>query len=41
VIAGLPTDDRPLPTVSHYDELLTRRHQQQNEASVANTGEVS
>jgi hypothetical protein len=41
VIAGLPADSRPLPTVSHYDELLTRRHQQQNEASVANTGEVS
>jgi len=41
VIAGLPADGRPLPTVSHYDELLTRRHQQQNQASVANTGEVS
>lgn len=25
VIAGLPADTRPLPTVAVYDELLTRR----------------
>ena len=25
VIAGLPADTRPLPTVAAYDELLTRR----------------
>jgi hypothetical protein len=29
VIAGLPADTRPLPTVSAYDELLTRRTAQQ------------
>jgi hypothetical protein len=40
VIAGLPADNRPLPTVGHYDELLTRRHPQAD-TSVANTGEVS
>jgi hypothetical protein len=25
VIAGLPADRRPLPSVAHYDELLNRR----------------
>ena len=25
VIAGLPPDSRPLPSVDRYDELLTRR----------------
>lgn len=25
VIAGLPPDKRPLPSVTHYDELLQRR----------------
>jgi hypothetical protein len=29
VIAGLPADTRPLPTVAAYDELLTRRTAQQ------------
>ncbi len=29
VIAGLPADTRPLPTVTAYDELLTRRTAQQ------------
>jgi hypothetical protein len=29
VIAGLPADTRPLPSVSAYDELLTRRTAQQ------------
>jgi len=29
VIAGLPADTRPLPTVAAYDELLTRHTPQQ------------
>lgn len=31
VIAGLPPDRRPLPTVTHYDELLQRRVQTTDE----------
>ena len=38
VIAGLPADTRPLPTVTAYDDLLDRR---QAPASQATTGEVS
>ncbi|MDT5353090.1 MAG: hypothetical protein QOJ56_1622, partial [Mycobacterium sp.] len=32
VIAGLPADTRPLPTVTAYDELLTRRTAQETTA---------
>jgi transposase len=39
VIAGLPADTRPLPTVAAYDELLTRRTAQQ--ATPAEGSEVS
>jgi transposase len=38
VIAGLPPDERPLPSVSAYDELLARRT---TTAVSASTGEVS
>ncbi len=46
VIAGLPPDRRPLPTVDAYDELLTRRAatvSTTTRSSTANTstGEVS
>jgi hypothetical protein len=39
VIAGLPADTRPPPTVAAYDELLTRRTAQQ--ATPAEGSEVS
>jgi len=44
VIAGLPTDERPLPSVSAYDELLARRRTTPTDApsaSSASKGEVS
>jgi hypothetical protein len=40
VIAGLPADSRPLPTVATYDQLLTRRHPPA-QTEVADRGEVS
>jgi hypothetical protein len=43
VIAGLPPDQRPLPTVNAYDELLGRRKRTapQAEQPTARAGEVS
>jgi hypothetical protein len=45
VIAGLPPDTRPLPTVTAYDELLTRRKSttatETTDAQTASAGEVS
>jgi len=44
VIAGLPADSRPLPTVASYDQLLTRRHPPatpDSSTGVADRGEVS
>jgi hypothetical protein len=40
VIAGLPADTRPLPTVAAYDELLTRRRTAQ-QSMPAEGSEVS
>ncbi|HEX4100684.1 MAG TPA: IS21 family transposase [Pseudonocardiaceae bacterium] len=39
VIAGLPADSRPVPTVASYDQLLTHRHPAPSQ--VADRGEVS
>ncbi|MGH9061146.1 MAG: Mu transposase domain-containing protein, partial [Acidimicrobiales bacterium] len=44
VIAGLPPDTRPLPTVTAYDDLLTRRRNAASPTSpmsTGHTGEVS
>lgn len=43
VIAGLPPERRPLPTVTAYDDLLTRRRQQteQTQQTGPSRGEVS
>jgi len=43
VIAGLPADERPLPTVTAYDELLARRpaDDRANLSTAATKGEVS
>ena len=38
VIAGLPPDTRPLPSVAGYDELLTRRATRERKAEVPATG---
>ena len=41
VIGGLPPDERPLPSVAHYDELLTRRAQPSTGGPPPSTGRVS
>jgi hypothetical protein len=33
VIAGLPPDKRPLPTISAYDELLAKRTEHSTETA--------
>jgi hypothetical protein len=38
VIAGLPPDTRPLPSVAEYDELLTRRATRDPQPPIPATG---
>jgi hypothetical protein len=38
VIAGLPPDIRPLPSVAEYDELLMRRATRDPQPPIAATG---
>jgi len=41
VVAGLPPDQRPLPSVAGYDELLTRRGPTRTAAATSTKGAVS
>lgn len=41
VIAGLPSDQRPLPSVAGYDELLTRRSPTKPGPATSTKGAVS
>jgi hypothetical protein len=40
VIAGLPPDTRPLPTVTAYDELLSRRKNTSPTATATHTAKT-